>query len=109
LRKRGGLVASAQPPDDAVAHSFERKQPPRLATVHRENVEAEARLHELRAQTDVRAVEEDTLEFRHRIAPAELSEIAAVLAGRAVREFARERAVLFCDRHGAVRTIDNVA
>ena len=77
-----------------ILHDVKRQRPTRLTSVDAQDVEAEACPHQLRVDARVAAVEECLLEFRNRVASAELPEVTAVLAGGAVGELARQLAQL---------------
>src|SRR5215510_1961448 len=81
----------AQPFGDADPDCLERKAATGLTPVHRQDVEAEARLHELRIDPRVSAVEECLLELGHGLAVLELAEDPALPPRGAVRVFAGVR------------------
>src|SRR5215831_19323776 len=86
-RERPRSHARGEPVEDSTLHDFKRQRPTRLTSIDAQDVEAEARPHELRVHARVAPVEQRLLEFRNRVAPAELPEAAAVATGGAIGEF----------------------
>ncbi|CAM2150517.1 hypothetical protein PT2222_230151 [Paraburkholderia tropica] len=76
---------------DVVGGGFECDRLAGHAPVDTHEVEAEARAHEARQQTEFGTVEQRLLEFGHGVAARELAEAAAHGTRRAVRQFARAR------------------
>ena len=76
---------------DLVADSFKRQRFAWNALVHRHNVKSITRLDELTEDSRCSKPKECFFEFRHGVAAADLTEIAAVLSRWTVGEFTRKR------------------
>src|SRR5215472_1196324 len=89
LRERALLRPGRQVLGNARPHLLERERAAGNAAHDLDHVEAEARRHEARQNADVELAEDGTVELRRHLATAELPEIAALRAGRTVRQLAR--------------------